>query len=213
MRKPKSWILPETCFIYFFVLFIQKKTITPPRNSNKNIRFLKINDKMNVQTINTSLNSTSAHQRNHTARHSHLLFSVFRARAFMSPPVACTLSWWDEIQFMSFSFRSDSFLLISETVLSVAPTDLTAATCGHSPPSLLLFAPLLCHYLPALHLTHKHLDVFVTNVLFFFLFPFSSHLFYLIYLSPIGQRARCTYTWHSWSAFYSVPWAARWCSG
>lgn len=37
---------------------------------------------------------------------------------------------------------------------------------------------------------------------FFFLFPFSSHLFYLIYLSPIGQRARRTYTWHSWSALH-----------
>lgn len=85
-------------------------------------------------------------------------------------PTSCrhVLVGWDEIQFMSSSFRSDNFLFISETVLSVAPTDLTAATCGHSPPFLLLFTPLLWYFLPALHLAHKHLNTFVTNVLFFF---------------------------------------------
>lgn len=121
----------------------------------------------------------------------------------MSPPVAGTLSWWDEIQFMSSSLRPDDFLFISETALSVAPTDLTPATCGHSSPFLLLFTPLLCYYLPASHLAHKHLNIFVTSVHFFFLFFF----WYDSSRCPIGQKAHCIYTWHSWSALH---WAYGW---
>lgn len=153
---------------------------------------------------------------------------------------------------MSSSFRSDNFLFISETVLSVAPTDLTAATLWSLTACLVIVHPAavvlppcltsrpqtpqyLCHHCAfffnsSSDMIHRSLPLvngFVAFMLDIHKVLCIEHMVESGHLQVDYdlKRGNCVqvclqvvincYMLHHFFVFilYSVPWAARRCSG